>query len=148
MSALGEKLIELLSKQYDLELLDLIKFWDEPASLKFLNEKIKNKLTKISDALSLDVEGWANKSLFQIKNELKNREEFKEILEYANSSLEEEIISDILIQCANPQDEKTSIFDELTFSNNLLENLETNSDLISKIESELEEYLECFQSIQ
>ena len=121
MSKLSEKLIALLSKRFNLDLLEQIKFWEKPLSLQLLNKTVLKKLNDFLGELSPDLGDYDLSSLFKIKNLLKNNPETNRLLKEADNLLNEEIFADLLKQCEDINDDNIeSVVEQLVSGGALL----------------------------
>jgi len=143
MSTLSKKLVEALSKKFNLDLLEQTKFWEKPLSLKLLNETALKKLQDFIDRLSID--NFISSSLNDIKTALKKDPVTNKILNLSDNLLNEEIISDLLRKCQNITEDNVEDLlekiEKLEFNNNYLKTIEETNDLFEKIQSVSDEFI-------
>ena len=139
MSALTEKLIEILTGKFNIDLLEKIKFWEKPISLELLNRTV---LEKLQDFLGELIPELGDFNLSELKALLKENPETNELLSRANNLMDEEILSDLLKKCQNltVEDEIPEEISTLGYNPDFLNAIQDINDVAEKIISEVGKY--------
>ena len=155
MSAIADKLVEILSFKFDLDLLEKTKFFDKPESLELLNKTVLEKLQNFLKDLRANIEDFFGDildpdNLKEVKNWLKDNEITNNILTAADDALNEEILSELLLNCERLArgdteqdiiDSIQQIIDDIKIDENFIDKLEEINDFITKISAQATDFL-------